>query len=240
MILMENNITTSKTSPIKASISSSTKKSFVRLPKERFSSYSHLFGALAIFLGLPLLLVLSYPSVEKMILSIIYTCTTAFLFICSGFYHASKKAENEVTLWRKLDHIAVFVMIAGTYTPICFLYLDGIWRWGILGAQWFLVICGLIFKLIIMNVPRYVTTGIYLLQGWMAILPIYQFYLKMTPLSLVLLASGGILYSIGAVIYNRKKPNPIPDVFGFHEIFHVLILMAAFAHYILILLAISN
>lgn len=217
-----------------------SQKSFVRQKKERFSSFSHIFGALASILGLPLLLVLSYPSVEKLILSIIYTLSTTFLFFCSGFYHAFKKSENEVSIWRKFDHIAIFVMIAGTYTPICYLYLDGFWRWGILGAQWFLVICGLIFKLFVLNAPRYITTGIYLLQGWMAILPLYQLYLKMPLFSLILMGLGGILYSIGAIIYNHKKPNPIPDVFGFHEIFHVLILMAAFSHYLVIVMSIAG
>ncbi|UYP48087.1 hypothetical protein NEF87_004372 [Candidatus Lokiarchaeum ossiferum] len=234
---MENNILSSHTKNFDSSVPELSRKSFVRQKKERFSSFSHLFGAVAIILGLPLLLVLSYPSVEKIVLSLIYTLSTAFLFFCSSFYHAFKKTENEVSIWRKFDHIAIFVMIAGTYTPICYLYLDGIWRWGILAAQWFLVICGLIFKLFVMNAPRYITTGIYLLQGWMAVLPIYQLSMKMSVISLILMAFGGILYSIGAIIYNRKKPNPIPDVFGFHEIFHVLILMGAFSHYLVIVLS---
>jgi hemolysin III len=209
------------------------------MKKEQFSSYSHLFGALASLLGLVFLIKLSYPSVDKIIFCLIYTSSTMFLFICSGLYHAFKKTENEISIWRKLDHIAIFVMIAGTYTPVCYLYLDGIWRWGIIGAQWFLVLCGLIFKLIILNVPRFLTIAIYLLQGWMALFPIYQFYLKMTPIFLMLMALGGILYSIGAIIYNRKKPDPIPNVFGFHEIFHVLILLGALSHYFLILLSLA-
>ncbi len=168
------------------------------------------------------------------LMSLIYGLSNAFLFLSSGIYHAKKHQDDEESIWRKFDHIAIFIMIAGTYTPLCFLSLEGIWFWGMLLAQWLCVLFGLVFKLIILNVPRVVTISIYLIQGWMAILPVYHFWNNLAPLSMILIFAGGITYSIGAIIYQRKKPNPWPGVFGFHEIFHVFILIGAFLFYITI------
>lgn len=235
---MANHIISADTPVIEPQASHSRTHSFVRLESEHFASYSHFFGVILSLLGI-LLLLQRASSNSDILLAVIYTLSNVILFGCSGFYHALKQEENEISVWRKLDHIAIFIMIAGTYTPICFIYLEGFWKWGIIIVQWSLVICGLVLKLMIMNTPRYITTGIYLLQGWMAILPLYQLFKSMSALSLVLMAVGGILYTIGAIIYNKKKPNPLPGKFGFHEIFHVLILMGATTHYLVILFAIS-
>ena len=133
-----------------------------------------------------------------------------------------------------MDHIAIFVMIAGTYTPMAFIYLTGWWRLGILIAQWFLVLVGFVVKLLIINTPRWITILIYLLQGWMAILPIYFLFTQMPLSSFILMTLGGFAFTIGAIIYALKKPDPLPGVFGFHEIFHVLILVGAGLHYIVV------
>ncbi len=204
--------------------------------EELFSSYSHLFGAAATLLGMLFLLTRTLPAPGPAAVVTIYGLSTTFLFISSFIYHSRKTEEDGTSVRRKLDHIAIFVMISGTFTPLCYLYLEGVWLWGILGAQWLLVVFGIIFKLLILNTPRWVTTGIYLLQGWMAVLPIGIFARTMHPLQVTLLFSGGILYSVGALFYNRKKPNPWPGVFGFHEIFHVFILLAAACHYVAILM----
>ncbi|MGD0854683.1 MAG: hemolysin III family protein [Dehalococcoidia bacterium] len=205
-----------------------------------FNFYSHLTGAIASLAGYIVLLCLSCGDVTKIILSSIYSVCAIFIFICSSIYHGQKEEQDDTNPWRKLDHIAIFFMIAGTYTPICWVYMDVYWRWSIIGAQWLLVILGLVFKLIFIKSPRWLTILIYLLMGWMALIPLGQLLANMPISSLWLLLAGGVAYSVGAVIYALKKPNPVPGVFGFHEIFHSLIIIGAVLHYFMIYAAIKG
>ena len=133
------------------------KPNFIQLPEEQFSCYSHMTGAIFAIIGTLLLIVLSNGELEKIVISLIYGLSISFLFFASTMYHAHKQSENEKTVWRKLDHIAIFVMIAGTYTPISYIYLTGGWRIGILFAQWLLVAVGIVLKLFIINTPRWAT-----------------------------------------------------------------------------------
>src|SRR5208337_2127287 len=150
-------------------------------------------------------------------------------FSASFLYHSKKRAEDEQTLWRKLDHSAIFILIAGTYTPMCYIYLTGGMKWGILIAQWSLVFSGIIFKLIFINAPRFIGTVIYLIMGWIVIIPIKELFNTMPADSLTFLLAGGIAYTVGAVIYAVKKPNLTGRV-GFHEIFHFFIVAGAILH----------
>jgi len=204
-----------------------------------FSAYSHIFGASVAFVGLLMLIWRAWPHWPLVFISMVYGCGAILMLLSSGLYHGFKKAENQSGILRKLDHISIFVMIAGTYTPLCYVYLTGVMRWTIVGAQWFLVISGFFQSVFFIKAPRAVTTIIYLLMGWMAIVPLKQLVTEMPVLSLVLLILGGVAYSLGAICYIVKKPNPIPGFFGFHEIFHICILFGALAHYVVILEAIN-
>lgn len=169
----------------------------------------------------------------KIIISTVYGSSVIFLFLASSLYHYFKKEENEISTWRKLDHIAIFIMIAGTYTPICFIYLTGYWRWSIIIIQWTLVFGGIFFKFFYLNAPRYLYTVLYLLMGWLIIVQIRQLLISMPTSSVLLLFFGGLAYTIGAIFYIIKKPKLRPG-FGFHEIFHFFILLGAFFHYLLV------
>jgi len=140
---------------------------------------------------------------------------------------------------RKLDHFAIFVMIAGTYTPISFIYLTGNLRWIIIIVQWSLVLAGFFFKFFYLNVPRYLYTIIYLIMGWIGIVTIKEFIIAMPKNSVIFLFAGGISYTIGAIFYIMKKPIKRLG-FGFHEIFHLFILLGAFFHYLLVYTAIAG
>jgi len=176
----------------------------------------------------------------KIILSTIYSLCAVFIFVCSSIYHGQKEEQDNTNLWRKLDHISIFFMIAGTYTPISYVYLDGYWRWSIIGAQWLLVIMGLILKIAYIKGPRWLSTLIYVLIGWMALIALGQLLVSIPLNMVILLFAGGVTYTIGALIYAIKKPNPFPAIFGFHEIFHFLIIAGAVMHYIVVYTAISN
>jgi hemolysin III len=147
---------------------------------------------------------------------------------------------NDMGIWRKFDHLAIFIMIAGTYTPMAYVYLDGAWFWSIISVQWAGVIAGLFFKVFYLRAPRIISPILYLLMGWMAVIPMNILWHRMSTVSFMLLAAGGLAYSIGAVIYAIKKPNPIPGVFGFHEMFHIFILIGALLHYFMVYIAVTQ
>ena len=207
--------------------------------KERFSALSHFFGAIFGFLGLILLLIMSNGKPDLQFVSLVYGLCMIFLFTSSVLYHIKKKADDEVSFWRKLDHLAIFFMIAGTYTVISYIYLPGYWKLGIILAQWTLVFLGIVFKFLWLKAPRFFSTAIYLLMGWMAVLPMRELVISMNGVEFGFLILGGILYSIGAIIYAFKRPNIFPNRVGFHGLFHVFILLGAFAHFVLVFIAIK-
>ncbi len=203
--------------------------------QERFSSYSHLLGALISVAGTIFLCACAATRGMSPTTVLIYGLSLVFLFSASSVYHARKTEENGTSVYRKLDHFAIFILIAGTYTPMCVFYLNGGWRMGIILAQWSLVFAGMFITFFYINAPRALTTAIYLVMGWLALLPLRQLWGAMTSHTLFLLFGGGAAYTIGAIIYALKKPNPLPGKFGFHEIFHVFILVGAGMHYAMIL-----
>lgn len=200
------------------------------LHSEKVAAYSH--GATIPFFVVGTILLVAggggNPGIQ--LAALVYGLSGIFLFSSSFLYHANKRREDEKTLWRKFDHTAIFFLIAGTYTPLCFLYLDGAMKWSIVGAQWGLVIGGAVFKFIFINAPRYIGTLIYLIMGWIVLIPLFTLIHTMPGGVLVLLFAGGILYTVGAVIYGFKWPDPWPGFFGFHEIFHIFVSAGALLH----------
>ena len=206
-------------------------------PTERISFCSHLSGALLFVPGTVLLLFLSRQEWPLMTVSAIYGLSVIFLFTSSSLYHYFKKQEGEVSMWRKLDHFAIFVMIAGTYTPVTYVYLSGMLRTGILIFQWSLVLAGFFFKFFYLKAPRWVYTTIYLLMGWSALFTIRPLFSAMSGHAFFLLIAGGLSFTTGAVFYMAKKPVFSPG-FGFHEIFHFFILAGGLFHYFLVMLTV--
>ena len=161
----------------------------------------------------------------------IYGLSVTFLFTASAVYHARKRGENEQTLWRKMDHFAIFVMIAGTYTPFSIRYLDGTVLITVLAIQWGLVLAGAFFKFCYINGPRIMSTLVYLAMGWMVVL-VTKYFIHTMPMSqIVLIVAGGVAYSVGAIMYALKKPVLVRGFFGFHELFHLFIMLGAGLHY---------
>ena len=200
------------------------------LRSEKVAAYSHL-GTVPFFLFSTVFLLLTNPGNPGVqFVALAYGLSGIFLFCASFFYHANKKHGNEKNFWRKLDHTAIFFLIAGTYTPLCYLFLDGTMKWSILGAQWGLALVGTVFKFISINAPRYTGTLIYLIMGWIVLVPIVTLIDVMPTMGLAMLFGGGVLYTIGAIIYGFKWPNPKPSFFGFHEIFHFFVSGAALLH----------
>ncbi len=120
------------------------------------------------------------------------------------------------------------MMIAGTYTPFCLVPLRGYWGWSIFGVVWGIAILGIFFKLFYIYAPRWLSTSLYVLMGWISVIAIYPIIKNIPAGGVFWLAGGGISYTVGAVVYATKKPDPWPNVFGFHEIWHLFVLGGSF------------
>jgi hemolysin III len=207
--------------------------------QEKISCYSHLIGVFAAVAGTVYLIYIVRVSVAHVVVSLVYGFSAILLFSTSAAYHALKQNENEISIWRKLDHIAIFFMIAGTYTPVCYVYLSGYWKWSIIIIQWTLVIAGLFLKFFYLRAPRYFSTAIYLLMGWIGIMPIKELLAAMPPNAVFYLFVGGISFTVGAILYAIRKPVFRSGI-GFHEIFHLFVLLGGAFHYLLINVALTG
>jgi hemolysin III len=207
------------------------------LRNERISFKTHFYAFLLAIVGMIALVLKNngFPDIQAT--SIIYGLSMLFMFGASSLYHFNKNGENTKTIWRKIDHLAIFVMIAGSYTPFAYIHLDGYWKWGIIITQWSLVALGFFFKFFYINSPRGLNTAVYLAMGWIVVIPIRQFIHNAPSSVSILLGVGGLFYTIGALIYAFKRPNPIPKFFGFHEIFHIFIILGAASHFAAIYLS---
>ena len=208
--------------------------------REYFDFITHAFGGIATIVGLVFLLIASWENLSHIIISTIYGCSLVFLFTASALYHFYKKKKNEDTWRRKVDHIAIFFMIAGSYTPICYLYFTGLTRWGIIIAQWSIAFSAIIIKPKLMNNKKGIDEIIYLIMGWMAIFAVKQIIENMTWQIIIISISGGLMYTIGAVLNALRKPQPIKGVIGSHEIFHILVLVGGSLHYLAIYFGIKS
>ena len=159
----------------------------------------------------------------------IFGFSMTLLYTISTLYHWLPLSENKLIIFRKIDHIMIFVFIAASYTPVCLITLRESWGWVILGIVWGLTLAGFFLKLFWLKASRFLYTSIYLLMGWIIIAAILPLSKVMPSQGLLWLALGGVFYSAGAVIYAIKKPDPLPNVFGFHEIFHLFIMAGSFS-----------
>ena len=156
------------------------------------------------------------------------------LYTFSTLYHWLPVSGKTLQLFRKIDHIMIFIFIAATYTPVCLITLQGAWGWSIFGLVWGVALAGFFLKIFWLNAPRYLYTAIYLLMGWIVIIGIWPLSQKMDVPGLFWLSMGGLFYTIGAVIYALKRPDPWPKTFGFHEIFHILVMLGCFSHFMMV------
>ena len=200
--------------------------------REPINSITHLIGMILAILALPFVLVKS-ESLIQLIGVTIFIIGLIGLYGTSSIYHGLKKAPRTLKKWRKADHIMIYILIAATYTPICLIGLKGLTGIILLSVIWALSILGIVFKVLWINMPRKVYTAFYLLLGWAAVFAIYPLYITLGGIAVLLLAAGGISYSVGAVVYAKKSSFTIGK-FGFHEIFHLFILLGSLFHFLMI------
>ena len=206
---------------------------------EPVNALTHLAAAILAFLGLLLLVYLTWNDRPKMYVLAIYGLTMVVLFASSGLYHGIKLADEKRMWLNRLDHMAIFLLIAGTYTPIVYMLFPYPINLLTLVVVWLIALIGMIYKLLGRRIHGLINISIYPILGWVGIIPalIVSRTQPLVPLGgLLLLLLGGLIYMIGFVIYYRRKPDPWPQIFGHHEIWHLSVMGGSFCHFLFMLL----
>lgn len=197
--------------------------------KEPFSGFSHAAGSALAVIGTVVLGLVAQGSAA--IAAIVYGLSLTALYAASATYHLVRGTEAVGRLLRRFDHCAIFGLIAGTYTPTIWVALEGTTRNWMLAAVWGVALVGIAMRIFWLGAPRWLYVAVYLAMGWMGFLKAEAFYRGLPGAVLALLAAGGLTYTFGAVIYGLKRPNPLPGRFGFHEIWHLFVLLASVFHF---------
>jgi hemolysin III len=202
-----------------------------RLVKPRLRGVSHQW-AFFVSCAIGAALVVAAPAGTPRLAATIYAISVAVLFGVSALYHRITWASVPARRWmRRVDHSAIFVLIAGTYTPFALLVLDGPIATVILVVVWAGALGGILLKLVWIDAPKLLTAIVYVALGWVAVAAFPDLIDELGLTGTALVVAGGLLYTAGAVVYAFRRPDPVPTVFGYHEVFHALVIVAAALQY---------
>lgn len=209
--------------------------------RDPISSMTHFIGALCA-VGLTVIMLTIGIAIRHLapitLLSLlIFGLSMIALYSASAYYHFIRTTPEREARFRKVDHAMIYVLIAGTYTPICLHFMPAGHGLAFVATMWAIAFVGIVVKIYWMSAPRWLSTAFYLLMGWAIVFDFSSF--QSIPMAcLILIALGGIAYSVGAVMYICKKPNLLQN-FGFHELFHLFILLGSFLHFLAIFIFIG-
>ena len=208
--------------------------------KPRLRGVSHQW-ACVVFVGLAALLIVLASGARERAAAAAFAAALVAMFGTSAVYHRVNWRSLAARMWlRRLDHAMIFVLIAGTYTPFGLLALEGAWRWSILSVVWAGALAAIVVALAWIEAPRWLTAALGILLGWVGIVMVPQLMGAIGPLGMLLLAAGGVLYTFGAVVYARRSPDPVPAVFGYHEVFHACVIGAAACQYAAVAMLVAS
>jgi hemolysin III len=208
-------------------------KSGAPAEKPRLRGVSHQYAFFA-FIVAAIGLVTATQVPTARLAALVYGCSVAALFGTSALYHRTTWGPRARRWMRRLDHAMIFVLIAGTYTPICLLALPTDFGLQVLRVVWIAAGIGIVIKISWIQSPYWFTAGLYVALGWVAVVTIPDLLTTIGLFATALIGVGGLLYTAGALIYVVRRPNPLPTVFGYHEIFHALVIVAAALHFVVI------
>lgn len=202
-------------------------------PRPLMRGVLHLCVALAAPFGMALLLMLA-NSPRRYVGAAIFSTSLLLLYASSANYHLAPWRDRFDRVWKRVDHAMIFVLIAGTYTPFCLVVLGNAWGISMLSVVWSLAGVGVLLKTIWPDAPRWLSVGLYLALGWIVVVPAVQVIGRVPAPALLLLFAGGLSYTVGGLVYARKRPDPWPRVFGYHEVFHALVILGSAIHFAVI------
>ncbi|MDE6280268.1 MAG: hemolysin III family protein [Oscillospiraceae bacterium] len=171
--------------------------------------------------------------VWKLVSFAVYGLSMTALYTASTLYHCLNTSVAGRVALRKLDHASIYFLIAGSYTPVCLIALRGAWGWSLFGVIWALAVAGLVMCLTWINCPRALTSTVYIAMGWLAVIAIYPIWQVLGFRGVFWLLTGGVLYTVGGVLYALKWPGRDNPQFGCHEVFHVFIVLGSIAHFVM-------
>ncbi len=204
--------------------------------REPVNALTHGIGAILGLIGTAVLVALAGDDPWRVASALVYGVSLVVLFSASTLLHAARVGAAALRRLRVFDHAAIFVLIAGSYTPIALVTLNEShpWvGWTVFAVAWGLATLGVLFKLVWIGAPRWISTGLYLGMGWMALLALNPLVQALPAPALAWLVSGGVVYSLGAIVYATKRPDPVPGVFGYHELWHLFVLGGSACHFVL-------
>lgn len=201
--------------------------------RDPVSGLSHLLGAILSLAAVPFMLTQLPNEQFGLYLAgyLVFGISMFVMFSSSAVYHLMEISEAGIRALKRLDHMAIYVMIAGTYTPFCLIGLEGSMAWWMFGTVWSIALLGIIKKIFWLHAPRWLSTILYLAMGWMCIFVIEPLSAALSYEALLWLVIGGICYSVGAIVYATKWPN-FSKEFGFHELWHIFVLAGAGSHFV--------
>lgn len=204
---------------------------FISKIKEPVSCLTHLGGAVAALFCTVALIYKAYIFGPLYIVAFsVFGVAMILLYTASAIYHMLRVPRRLSRILQRIDHTMIFSLIAGTYTPACLIPLRGAWGWSILTAVWGIAVAGVFMKLFWMTAPRFLSTLVYIVMGWLGIVAVVPLSRELSATAFALLLSGGFCYTAGAVIYVLKRPRLYPRYFGFHEVFHIFVLLGSAFH----------
>lgn len=201
--------------------------------REPFSGLSHLFGALMALIALPYMLT-NLPNINNgtyLASYLVFGISMFLMFFSSAVYHLMEISDAGIRTLKRIDHMAIYVMIAGSYTPFCLIGLEGSQAWIMFSLVWSIAALGILKKIFWLHAPRWFSTLLYLAMGWISLFVYEPLSQSLSADAINWLLAGGICYSVGAVVYATKWPN-ISQSFGFHELWHLFVLAGAACHFV--------
>ena len=202
--------------------------------KPLLRGWSHAVAALVAIAGLVALIVITRHDMPKLVSMVVYGTALVLLFSVSATYHIFNWPPRVKDWLRRADHATIFVFIAATYTPLMFNVLDGWWRTGVLAAIWISALAGVAGAAPFLRIPRQLLAALYLAMGWVAVVALVPLTAALGWVAALLIAFGGLQYSLGAAAYAFKRPRLWPRVFGYHEVFHLAVISASVTFYVIV------
>jgi hemolysin III len=201
--------------------------------REPFCGFSHGLGALLSVAALVALLVLAHGKVWHTVSFAVFGVSLIVLYTASTLYHSLWVKPQQIIKLMRFDHVAIFLLIAGTYAPVCLVGLRGAWGWSLFGVEYGLAIVGIVCSLVWKNFPDWARIGIYLIMGWLIAIAMTPLHHVFPPAAVAWLFAGGIAYCVGTVVFATDRPHLWPGKFSAHDLWHIFVLAGSACHFVL-------
>jgi hemolysin III len=203
--------------------------------REPFNGLSHGFGAALSIAGLCVLLAAAWGKPWHVTGFVIYGASLILLYAASTLYHSLPVSPRRIGQLLVFDQVAIYLLIAGTYTPVCLVTLRGPWGWSLFGVAWGLALVGIVLRVAWRSAPAWLPWVFYLVMGWISLVALGPLCRSLPPVALMWLFLGGAIYTVGAILLFSRRPRLWPGVFSFHELWHLFVLGGSTCHFILML-----